>query len=144
MARVKKAVNALKTRKNILRQVKGYRFARSKKERAAYEALVHAGAHAFRKNEPLMKHWFMPALTPSATVATKKALSADCGTLKSTLVLPIKFLTVNLSARLKRKTSMLIEKFSPIWRKTIKKHFPALSPPPRKMPTRPNRPSENL
>ena len=48
MARVKKAVNALKTRRNILRQVKGYRFARSKKERAAYEALVHAGAHAFR------------------------------------------------------------------------------------------------
>ena len=48
MARVKKAVNALKTRRNILRQVKGYRFARSKKERAAYEALTHAGAHAFR------------------------------------------------------------------------------------------------
>lgn len=48
MARVKKAVNALKTRRNILRQAKGYRFARSKKERAAYEALMHAGAHAFR------------------------------------------------------------------------------------------------
>ena len=47
MARVKKGVNALKTRRNILRQVKGYRFARSKKERAAYEALVHAGAYAF-------------------------------------------------------------------------------------------------
>jgi len=48
MARVKKAVNALKTRRNILRQAKGYRFARSKKERAAYDALAHAGAHAFR------------------------------------------------------------------------------------------------
>ena len=48
MARVKKAVNALKTRRNVLRQAKGYRFARSKKERAAYEALMHAGAHAFR------------------------------------------------------------------------------------------------
>ena len=48
MARVKKAVNALKTRRNILRQAKGYRFARSKKERSAYEALMHAGAHAFR------------------------------------------------------------------------------------------------
>lgn len=47
MARVKKGVNALKTRRNILRQAKGYRFARSKKERAAYEALVHAGAYAF-------------------------------------------------------------------------------------------------
>ena len=47
MTRVKKAVNALKTRRNVLAQVKGYRFARSKKERAAYEALMHAGAYAF-------------------------------------------------------------------------------------------------
>ena len=47
MARVKKGVNALKTRRNILKQVKGYRFARSKKERAAYEAISHAGRYAF-------------------------------------------------------------------------------------------------
>lgn len=47
MARVKKGMNALKTRKNILRQVKGYRFRRSKTERAAYEAISHAGAYAF-------------------------------------------------------------------------------------------------
>jgi len=47
MSRVKKGVNALKTRRNILKQVKGYRFARSKKERAAYEAIMHAGTYAF-------------------------------------------------------------------------------------------------
>lgn len=47
MSRVKKGTNALKTRRNILRQVKGYRFGRSKKERMAYEALSHAGAYAF-------------------------------------------------------------------------------------------------
>ncbi|TAL49307.1 50S ribosomal protein L20 [Patescibacteria group bacterium] len=47
MTRVKKAVHALKTRRKILRQAKGYRFARSKKERAANEALVHAGSYAF-------------------------------------------------------------------------------------------------
>ncbi len=47
MARVKKGVHALKTRKNILKQVKGYRFRRSKTERAAYEAISHAGASAF-------------------------------------------------------------------------------------------------
>ncbi len=47
MARVKKGVNALKTRRNILRQTKGYRFGRSTKERMAYEALMHAGMHAF-------------------------------------------------------------------------------------------------
>lgn len=47
MSRVKKGTNALKTRKNILRQVKGYRFGRSKKERQAYEAISHAGTYAF-------------------------------------------------------------------------------------------------
>jgi large subunit ribosomal protein L20 len=47
MSRVKKGTNALKTRKNVLRQVKGYRFGRSTKERQAYEAIFHAGAYAF-------------------------------------------------------------------------------------------------
>lgn len=47
MTRVKKGVHALKTRKNVLKRAKGYRHGRSKKERQAYEALVHAGAHAF-------------------------------------------------------------------------------------------------
>jgi len=47
MSRVKKAVNALKYRRNILKKVKGYRFGRSKKERQAQEAVFHAGAYAF-------------------------------------------------------------------------------------------------
>jgi len=47
MTRVKKAVNALKTRRNVLRKVKGYRFGRSKKERQAEEAIFHAGSYAF-------------------------------------------------------------------------------------------------
>lgn len=47
MARVKKGQNALKTRRNILSQVKGYRFGRSTKEKMAYEAISHAGAYAF-------------------------------------------------------------------------------------------------
>ncbi|MEK7163476.1 MAG: 50S ribosomal protein L20 [Patescibacteria group bacterium] len=47
MARVKKAVNALKNRRNVLRQAKGYRFRRSTNEAAANEALMHAGAYAF-------------------------------------------------------------------------------------------------
>ena len=48
MARVKKAVNALKYRRNLLKMTKGYRFQRSKTERAAQDAVMHAGAHAFR------------------------------------------------------------------------------------------------
>ena len=47
MARVKKGKNALKTRRNVLKQVKGYRFGRSKKERQATEAIFHAGTYAF-------------------------------------------------------------------------------------------------
>lgn len=47
MVRVKKGVNALKSRRNILKMVKGYRFGRSTKERQANEAISHAGAYAF-------------------------------------------------------------------------------------------------
>lgn len=37
-----------KHRRNILAQVKGYRFDRKSKERIAKVAIKHAGAHAFR------------------------------------------------------------------------------------------------
>jgi large subunit ribosomal protein L20 len=47
MTRVKKGVSALKSRKNILKQTKGYRHGRSTKERLANEAIVHAGSYAF-------------------------------------------------------------------------------------------------
>ena len=47
MTRVKKGVNALKHRRNVLKQVKGYRFSRGTKERAAMEAIFHAGSYAF-------------------------------------------------------------------------------------------------
>jgi large subunit ribosomal protein L20 len=61
MARVKKGKHALKTRRNILKQTKGYRFGRATKERQAYEALVHAGAYAFAhrrdKKNDMRKLW---------------------------------------------------------------------------------------
>ena len=47
MSRVKGAINALKRRRKVLKLAKGYRFARSRKERAAKEAINHAGNHAF-------------------------------------------------------------------------------------------------
>lgn len=47
MTRVKKAVNALKYRRNVLKMAKGYRFGRSKKEKMAQEAIFHAGTYAF-------------------------------------------------------------------------------------------------
>ncbi len=57
----KKAVNALKARRNILKQAKGYRFGRSTKERQANEAIMHAGAYAFAhrrdKKNDMRKLW---------------------------------------------------------------------------------------
>lgn len=47
MTRVKKGVNALKNRRNTLKQTKGYRHGRKSKERQANEAIVHAGSYAF-------------------------------------------------------------------------------------------------
>lgn len=47
MTRVKKGVHALKRRKKILGATKGFRHARSTKERAAHEALLHAYSYAF-------------------------------------------------------------------------------------------------
>ena len=48
MARVKKGVNAIKYRRNLLKMAKGYRFRRSTNQAAAQEAVFHAGANAFR------------------------------------------------------------------------------------------------
>lgn len=47
MSRVKKAVNALKFRRTLLKKTKGYRHGRSKKESIAWEAYVHAGKYSF-------------------------------------------------------------------------------------------------
>jgi large subunit ribosomal protein L20 len=47
MTRVKKGVNALKSRKNVLRRTKGFRHGRSTKERQAWDAIYHAGAYSF-------------------------------------------------------------------------------------------------
>ena len=48
MTRVKKGKIALKRRKNVLARTKGFRWQRKSKERAAKEALLHAGHHAFQ------------------------------------------------------------------------------------------------
>lgn len=47
MARVKGGVPAMKRRRKILSQVKGYRFGRSKKKKQAIEAIHHAQLHSF-------------------------------------------------------------------------------------------------
>lgn len=48
MVRVKGAVHALKRRRTRLKMAKGYRHGRSKKERMAKDAIMHAGRYARR------------------------------------------------------------------------------------------------
>lgn len=47
MSRVKGGIMAAKRRRNILEQVKGYRFGRGTKKRQAREAIYHAQLHSF-------------------------------------------------------------------------------------------------
>ncbi len=48
MARVKRGKTARKRRKKVLKQAKGFRWARKSKYKAAKEALQHAWTHAYR------------------------------------------------------------------------------------------------
>jgi large subunit ribosomal protein L20 len=56
MTRVKKGVHALKRRRSILKQTKGFRHGRSTKERQAKDALLHAGAYAFAHRKDKKSH----------------------------------------------------------------------------------------
>lgn len=61
MTRVKRGVISLKRRRKILKQTKGFRWGRKSKERAATEALLHAGLHSFhdrrKKKRETRKLW---------------------------------------------------------------------------------------
>ncbi len=48
MTRVKRGVSAHKKREKLLTYVKGFKWGRKSKERAAKEALLHAWSHAFQ------------------------------------------------------------------------------------------------
>ena len=61
MTRVKRGVTSLKRRRKVLKQTKGFRWGRKSKERAAKEALLHAGIHSFhdrrKKKREFRKLW---------------------------------------------------------------------------------------
>lgn len=86
MVRVKKGVNALKTRRNILKRVKGYRFGRSSKERQAYEAIAHAGAYAFAhrrdKKGAFRREWNVKINAALRSIDAKLSYSKFIGNLK--------------------------------------------------------------
>jgi large subunit ribosomal protein L20 len=56
MTRVKKGVHALKRRRSVLKQTKGFRHGRSKKERLAKDALLHAGSYSFAHRKDKKSH----------------------------------------------------------------------------------------
>src|SRR3989338_1079824 len=56
MTRVKKGVHALKRRRSILKQTKGYLHGRKSKERQAKEAILHAGAYAYEHRRDKKSH----------------------------------------------------------------------------------------
>jgi len=56
MTRVKKGVHALKRRRSVLKQTKGMRHGRSKKERQAKEAILHAGNYSFAHRKDKKSH----------------------------------------------------------------------------------------
>ena len=56
MTRVKKGVHALKRRRSVLKQTKGFRHGRKNKERQAKDALLHAGAYAFAHRRDKKSH----------------------------------------------------------------------------------------
>jgi large subunit ribosomal protein L20 len=56
MTRVKKGVHALKRRRSVLKQTKGFRHGRSTKERQAKEALLHAGSYSFAHRKDKKSH----------------------------------------------------------------------------------------
>ncbi|OGI85519.1 50S ribosomal protein L20 [Candidatus Nomurabacteria bacterium RIFCSPLOWO2_01_FULL_41_12] len=56
MTRVKKGVHALKRRRSVLKQTKGFRHGRSTKERQAKEAILHAGSYAFAHRRDKKSH----------------------------------------------------------------------------------------
>jgi large subunit ribosomal protein L20 len=86
MARVKGGVTSLKRRRNVLSMVKGYRFARSKKERAAREAIFHAGKYAFAhrrdKKNDFRKLWNVRINAGLDTLGTTLSYSRLIDTLK--------------------------------------------------------------
>lgn len=114
MPRVKKGQNALKTRRNVLKQVKGYRFGRSKKEKMAYEAIAHAGNYAFAhrrdKKGDFRRLWNVRL--NSALDSKGISYSKFIGTLKKSNILLNRKMLSELAAGKPETFSRLVSKIS--------------------------------
>lgn len=94
MTRVKGGVHALKRRRTILKQVKGFRHGRKSKERMAKDALLHAGLHAFhdrRKKKRNMRTLWQVKIN---------AMSKENGISYSKLINKLKIANVKLDRKI--------------------------------------------
>jgi len=116
MTRVKKGVNALKTRRNILKQVKGYRFGRGTKERQAYEAISHAGAYAFAhrrdKKGDMRRLWNVRINAALDLAGSKLSYSKFIGALKKANIMVDRKILSQLGAESPEVFKKIVEKVS--------------------------------
>lgn len=89
MTRVKRGTISMKRRRNVLKQVKGYRFGRSKKERQAKEAIFHAGMHAFahRRDKKVMNRQLWQTKISAALAKEGMSYSKFIGALKKSKIM---------------------------------------------------------
>lgn len=111
MARVKGGKISAKRRRNTLKQVKGYRFARSKKERAAKEAIFHAGKYAFAhrrdKKNDFRRLWNVRI---NAALGENLSYSKFIGALKKKGVLVNRKMLAELAEKSPESFSRLVKK----------------------------------
>ena len=84
MTRVKRGTIAHKKREKLLTYVKGFRWGRKSKERAAKEALLHAWSHAFRGRKQKKRDYraLWQTQISAATRALGMSYSVFIGSLK--------------------------------------------------------------
>ncbi len=114
MVRVKKGTNALKSRKNILKRVKGYRFGRSTKERQANEAIVHADSYRFahRRTKKRDMRALWNTKISAALMSTSFSYSKFIGALKKANIALDRKVLANLAEKKPESFKKIVEKVS--------------------------------
>lgn len=86
MARIKRGTTANKRRKNVLKLTRGFKWGRKSKFRAAKEATLHAGKHAYigrRQKKRQFRGLWITRLAAAAQ-ASGESYSSMAGRLKKT------------------------------------------------------------
>ena len=111
MPRVKRGKIALKRRHKVLGQTKGFRWQRKSKERAAKEALLHAGVHAFhdrrKKKRNFRALWNIKI----------NAASRENGVSYSKLIFQLKKAGIGLNRKM---LAELAEKYPSVFKKILR------------------------